>query len=612
MEASPQTPQAVPVPSTEGRSAIARAATILIVAAHLVLLLVALPDVRLTVDAGYHVALSRWYGEHGTAFWDHINFGPGGRPNLQGPAQHLVVGVLGRIIGGSGDDYVLANALVAVGQWAAALWTAIFFARRFGGDWAALCAAALLSGNGVASGSFSVGIPSGWLFILTPWAVHWFIGRRLLLAAAATALSIYAHLGGFAMAPVGVAIAALLMRRWRDLLVVGAVTAVLVSPYLVHVVRHLDWYRGERGHVVLEVSPLIFLIGIAALVAVARSPRRHALLIAWCAAPAIWLIQDYTRFFSQSTLALAAIGGIGVAALLARLTLPWRIAGAAALILLATLQSPINAASLPGELAWARGDRYPRLVDWGEARTLAAVIARANLTHQLVSPYNPTQCIRIAAFTPVQFEKGHWVEVQPADDPAELLPSGGKTFIVPLAADDATMADLVERGWVHVHGGSATTSVVTLTSSPAPIQDVMPVVHRIIADEADWLADHARNNVRAPAGVDRDAWQRLMAEQRIHAGRLYAASVVYAHALERRNPAEARTMRTMTRGFGSLANFLGDEGALGFIDDDGHSRLLANLRRVAGEARKLTVKPAGVRALWVEIVQLFDEYFVAA
>ena len=101
-------------------------------ALHAVLLVVALPDFRVSIDSGYHVSLARWYGEHGTAWWDHINFGPGGRPNLQGPAMHMAIGALGRVLGGTGDDYVLANAILGVLQWAAALFTAYCLRAELG------------------------------------------------------------------------------------------------------------------------------------------------------------------------------------------------------------------------------------------------------------------------------------------------------------------------------------------------------------------------------------------------------------------------------------------------------------------------------------------------
>src|SRR5215468_256512 len=97
-----------------------RLATLIVVGLHLLLLVAALPDSMVSVDSAFHTALARQYGEHGIYFWDTIHYAPAHRPNLQGPALHLAIGVLGRLLGGTGDDYVLANAILGVLCWLAA------------------------------------------------------------------------------------------------------------------------------------------------------------------------------------------------------------------------------------------------------------------------------------------------------------------------------------------------------------------------------------------------------------------------------------------------------------------------------------------------------------
>ena len=89
-------------------SSVARVILWSLVAVHLGLLLWTVNDHFVSIDSGYHVSLGRYYAEHLTAFWDHINYGPYGRPNLQGPLLHVGIGALGWLFGGSGDDYVLA------------------------------------------------------------------------------------------------------------------------------------------------------------------------------------------------------------------------------------------------------------------------------------------------------------------------------------------------------------------------------------------------------------------------------------------------------------------------------------------------------------------------
>jgi hypothetical protein len=207
-----------------------RAALVAVVGLHFALLAASLPDYMVGVDSAFHVALARQYGEHGAFFWDAIHYGPAHRPNLQGPAMHVAIGLLGRLLGGSGDDYIRANALLGLGQWCAAIATVVFFARRCGATARRSSPrprsrAARSRRARTALGSRRAGCSS------RRRAIHFFVARRLALATAATALACYAHLGGFVTALLGVAVAALLTRRLRDLVVVAAGVAVVTAPY---------------------------------------------------------------------------------------------------------------------------------------------------------------------------------------------------------------------------------------------------------------------------------------------------------------------------------------------------------------------------------------------
>jgi hypothetical protein len=62
--------------SSEYRNRNARYVTWVIIGVNALLLVVSLTDYRVRIDSGYHISLARWYAAHGTAWWDHINFGP--------------------------------------------------------------------------------------------------------------------------------------------------------------------------------------------------------------------------------------------------------------------------------------------------------------------------------------------------------------------------------------------------------------------------------------------------------------------------------------------------------------------------------------------------------
>jgi len=586
-------------------------ATWLLIGVHLALRLAMIGDYPVSIDSGYHVSLARWYAEHGAAFWDHINFGPGGRPNLQGPALHIAIALLGRLLGGTGDAYVLANAVLAVAQWLAAVATAVFFGRRLAGDWGALFAAALLTGSGFAVYSFAIGIPSGWTFVLAPWAVHFFLKERLIEASLITSLAIYFHLAAYATVPTGVLLAAIMTRRWRHLAIVGAATFVLTLPYTIHFARHVSWYRGARGQAAFALAPLIYLAAIPGVAIMIRRPRLHLFLWAWLAAPLAWMFQNHIRLLGQVTLVLAVIGAVWLARVHQRLSRRWRPVLVALVIVLSVVDWPIYESSLRAELRWTAGVRYPRFLDWNDARTIADVIRRASLGGRLISTYNPTQCVRYAVYFPMRIEKGHWVEVQPRHDPAEDLSAGVKAYVFPLAPDDSLLDDVRRRGWVFVHGGSSGSSVVTLAPSPPPVETVLPFVRDVIVRESQWLSANAANNLGAPRNVPLEAWRRTTTVQRLHAGRLQLAVVLYAYALEPGDPAAAKAMRGAGRGFGSLANFLGDEECIGFISESRHERLRRHLAAVATSAQALTELPASSAPLRRDLEKMFVDYFTA-
>ncbi len=167
-----------------------------IFAVNFALLALSLGDWRVSIDSGYHISLAEWYAHHGAAWWDHINYGPRGRPNLQGPALHLAIASLGALLGGRPADFILANAFLALAQWTAAIATVWFFTRRLGGDVGAMLAVAIVAGAAFASASFYVGIPSGWVFIAIPWAIYFLLLDRWIISALIVTLACYVHLGG--------------------------------------------------------------------------------------------------------------------------------------------------------------------------------------------------------------------------------------------------------------------------------------------------------------------------------------------------------------------------------------------------------------------------------
>jgi len=577
------------------------------------LLLWSLPDYRVSIDSGYHISLARWYAAHGTAWWDHINFGPGGRPNLQGPALHLAIALLGKILGGTPDSFILANALLAIAQWGAAMLTALYFARRLGGELPGMFAVALLAGSAFASGSFYVGIPSGWLFIAIPWAIHFFLADRLVLASLVTSGACYMHLGGFLTIPAGIAVAAALERRWRALLAVGAATAILTAPYSIHFLANLSWYRGRHGHEALHFDRLLDILGLAGAIWLFRRPADHKLLLAWTLAPLAWLVQDPNRFVAQSSLVAAVIAGLFVAATIRRIgSARMRIALATAAVSLATF-FPLGIPSLLAEGVWDAGLRYPRMLDWNQSRALAAIVARNHLNDRLLWVYENSMGPSLAVFTPVVLFRGHWVEVQPRHDPAVDLSAAAQAYVSPLAPGDPAFATLEDMGLIRVYGGTGNCAVFTLTHPGDPAA-LGSFTARMLEENAAWLAENAFNNqmpkMVTPAALA--AHQRAMDAQRFRAARMSLVTMVYAYSLERTRPDEARALRGVARGFGSMASFLSDGDTIGFVSDSQHLQFRANMKAFAGALAAAHGDPYDSASVGRATQRLFDDYFGTA
>ena len=97
--------------------------------------------------------------------------------------------------------------------------------------------------------------------------------------------------------------------------------------------------------------------------------------------------------------------------------------------------------------------------------------------------------------------------------------------------------------------------------------------------------------------------------QRTRAGRIKAAILVYAYALEPLYPDKAMGARGTARGFGELANLLGDEATLDFRSKSQHAQLRRNLADWAREVRCFERQVLPTAELDRITRQTFDDYF---
>jgi hypothetical protein len=284
-----------------------------------------------------------------------------------------------------------------------------------------------------------------------------------------------------------------------------------------------------------------------------------------------------------------------------------------ALVTVATI-FPLSVPSLAVGLAWALGHGFPRELDWKEARTLAEITRRDGLTDRIVHSYYDSLSAAMAVYEPrLRQQYGHWGEVRPRLDPARELSAAAKVYILPVPPDDPVLARLAGAGWLKLHGGSALTSVATLGEPQAPPK-VAPVLAQLISEEAAWLARHAFNNRFPPLRVALSpqalaSWRARRAEQRTHAGRISAAVLVYAYALEASKPEIAAGVRRSVRAWGSVANFIGDETAMDYLSDARFARFRENVQRFSREVLALQGDWVPPESLNRATDELFADFF---
>jgi hypothetical protein len=166
------------------------------------------------------------------------------------------------------------------------------------------------------------------------------------------------------------------------------------------------------------------------------------------------------------------------------------------------------------------------------------------------------------------------------------LSTGHEVYLLPLSPADDVLVQFRIYGLVRIYGGTPQTSVVTLTR-PGRLETVLPLVAEVLSGEASWLAQHAVNNKRPPFSGAAEQHRVQMARQRFHAGRMYLAALVCAHALEPEHAESAARLRSRLGSFASLAHLLGDLAAAGSMSEVRFARFQKTLTTFASAAHTL-------------------------
>lgn len=196
-------------------------------------------------DTWYHLGVARRVvEERGVPGWDWWNYAPTGRPHLYPPLLHVLIGLLAGLSG----SVLRAGQLCAAGFLPLALLTTWYCARRFLGSRAALVAALILLADLFHFVVMEAYIAGCLVNILLPLLMAAFIARRPWWSIALLGAMYYTHLGFPHCVALGLLLFGVKYRSYMRLaLKVVGISFLFFTPWLSHVLEHLDWLPVLRS-----------------------------------------------------------------------------------------------------------------------------------------------------------------------------------------------------------------------------------------------------------------------------------------------------------------------------------------------------------------------------
>ncbi|MCP5109628.1 MAG: hypothetical protein GY953_02210 [bacterium] len=104
-------------------------------------------------------------------------------------------------------------------------------------------------------------------------------------------------------------------------------------------------------------------------------------------------------------------------------------------------------------------------------------------------------------------------------------------------------------------------------------------------------------------------YRQQTTEQKAHAGRIQIAFLIYGYALEATAPDIAREVRSSVRDWGGIANFIGDETAIDYLDDARFERFRKTLIPYGEAFATLKTNPLPSQQIRDASERLFDAFF---
>jgi hypothetical protein len=214
--------------------------TLGLIAVVLLLLLVSITHLTPSMsDTWYHLNVAQQFrAEGGITGWDLWDYAPTGRPHLYPPLLHLLLATLAACTGG----VIHASQLCAVSFLPLALLTTWYAGRRLMDSRVALLAVLIVLADFTHFIIMQAHIAGCLVNILLPLLMVSFLARRAWWSILLLTLMLYAHLGLPICVVAGLLLFGFRYRSYARLaLKVTGISLLFFSPWLAHVLGHLDW-----------------------------------------------------------------------------------------------------------------------------------------------------------------------------------------------------------------------------------------------------------------------------------------------------------------------------------------------------------------------------------
>lgn len=358
--------------------------------------LISIPHLRPSMsDTWYHLGVAKSIlAEGGIPGWDCWNYAPIGRPHLYPPLLHLIIAGVAAVTG----SVVFAGQLCAAVFLPLSLLTIWYCARRLLDPRLALLAMLIPMTDFLHAMVMEAYIAGCLVNILMPLLMVSFLLRRPWWSILILALMYYSHLGFPHCVALGLLLFGLKYRSYLRLAVkVVAISLLLFTPWLSHVLAHLDWLPvlrqcGMPGDPLRKLLSLqsfnLVLLGFGFWgIAVAPRRRPERMLPVYLLLGFLPILFSYGGRYTMHTMPLWAILGATVLGpLLPQMASAGRILG----IMLLTLL-PLPSVSVMDGV-------HPLPLTGSHLVILSAVSANSVLSDNEKSEAYKPDCDRLAAY----------------------------------------------------------------------------------------------------------------------------------------------------------------------------------------------------------------------